>query len=341
MARDGELRTESQDRGFEAGGEAPVLEVRGLTTEFPAPGGAFRVVDEVSLSIGRGDVLCLVGESGCGKSMAALSILGLVPEPGRVTAGEILFGGKDLRGLSGEEMRKIRGDRISMVFQEPMSALNPVFTVGEQVSEVLRYHRRMSSREALESAEGLLKLVGIPDPAGRLGSYPHQMSGGMQQRILIAMAMACEPDLIIADEPTTALDVTVQAQILRLMEKLIRGKGKSLLLITHDLGVVAEVADRVCVMYAGVIVERGGVMELFSDPLHPYTRGLLDSLPTPGRREFRSIQGAVPDPGALPGGCRFHPRCRKAREVCIRVEPQPVKEGDREVRCHFPGKERG
>ncbi len=316
----------------------PLLEVKHLSTQFPADGGGLRAVDDVSFSIGKGEVFCLVGESGCGKSMTALSILGLVPEPGEVIGGEVLFGGRDLRQLEAEEMRNIRGDRISMVFQEPMSALNPVFSVGSQVAEVLRYHRQMGRNAAFREALRLFKLVGIPDPARRLEDYPHQMSGGMQQRILIAMALACEPDLIIADEPTTALDVTVQAQILNLMERLIREQGKSLLLITHDLGVVAQVADQVCVMYAGVIVEKGGVKELFSDPQHPYTLGLLDSLPTAGRREFRAIPGTVPDLASLPGGCRFHPRCGRAGRICAEKEPDFLMIGEKGVRCYFPGK---
>ena len=316
----------------------PLLEVKNLSTRFPVDGGVVRAVDDVSFSLDRGEVLCLVGESGCGKSMTALSVMGLVPEPGKVVEGQILFGGRDLRRLDAEEMRKIRGDRISMVFQEPMSALNPVFSVGTQVAEVLRYHRQMDWSTALQEALRLLKLVGISDPARRLRDYPHQMSGGMQQRVLIAMAMACEPDLIIADEPTTALDVTVQAQILSLMERLIREHGKSLLLITHDLGVVAQVADHVCVMYAGVIVERGRVDELFSDPQHPYTLGLLDSLPSPERREFRAIPGAVPDLASLPGGCRFRPRCGRAGKICAEEEPDLVMKGERGVRCHFPGR---
>ncbi len=315
-----------------------LLEVINLTTTFPVDGGSLKAVDRVSFSLREGEILCLVGESGCGKSMTALSILRLVPEPGTITGGELLFRGQDLMRLGNEEMRSIRGDRISMIFQEPMSALNPVFTVGEQVSEVLRYHRGMEPGAAMAATARLLKSAGISDSDRRVHDYPHQMSGGMQQRILIAMAMACEPDLIIADEPTTALDVTVQAQILRLMETLIRERGKSLLLITHDLGVVAEVADRVCVMYAGVIVETACVGELFADPLHPYTMGLMGSLPTPGRREYRSIPGAVPDLAALPGGCRFHPRCTRAQRQCVEEEPDLVMRKGRGVRCHFPGK---
>jgi oligopeptide/dipeptide ABC transporter ATP-binding protein len=316
-----------------------LLEVRNLTTVFPVDRGLLRAVDGVSFYLDRGEVLCLVGESGCGKSMTALSILKLVPQPGNISGGEVIFKGRDLIKLDDEEMRLIRGDQISMVFQEPMSALNPVFTVGDQVSEVLRVHRGLGRDKAMKKAADLLKRVGIPDPERRILDYPHQMSGGMQQRALIAMAVACEPDLIIADEPTTALDVTVQAQILRLMERLIREEERCLLLITHDLGIVAEVADRVCVMYAGVIVESGSVRQLFSEPLHPYTIGLLASLPSFGRRTFHSIPGAVPDLAALPRGCRFQPRCSRAQEVCIEKEPDLELAEGRGARCHFPGKE--
>ena len=316
-----------------------LLEIRNLTTAFPGEDRLLKAVDNISFSLQKGEVLCLVGESGCGKSMTALSILQLVPPPGSVIGGEVFFDGRDLTKMEPEEIRLIRGDRISMVFQEPMSALNPVFSIGDQVSEVLRVHRGMNREDAGQKAVELLGQVGIPDPQRRAGEYPHQMSGGMQQRSLIAMAMACEPDLLIADEPTTALDVTVQAQILRLMERLIRGHDRSLLLITHDLGVVAEVADRVCVMYAGVIVEISSVKPLFKDPWHPYTMGLMASLPSPGQRSFNPIPGSVPDLADMPSGCRFHPRCPRAQEVCGRDEPELVETGGRAVRCFFPGRE--
>jgi len=315
-----------------------LLEIRNLTTAFPGENGLLKAVENVSFTLLKGEVLCLVGESGCGKSMTALSILQLVPPPGAIIAGEVIFDGRDLMNLEPEEIRLIRGDRISMVFQEPMSALNPVFSVGDQVSEVFRIHRDMDREEARLKAVELLGRVGIPDPDRRAGEYPHQMSGGMQQRALIAMAMACEPELLIADEPTTALDVTVQAQILRLMEHLIRGQERSLLLITHDLGVVAKVADRVCVMYAGVIVEISPVKTLFADPGHPYTMGLMASLPSAGNRSYRPIPGSVPDLADLPAGCRFHPRCPRARDVCWEKEPELLTTGDRSVRCYFPGK---
>jgi len=316
-----------------------LLEIKNLTTAFPGEDRLLKAVDDVSFSLQKGEVLCLVGESGCGKSMTALSILRLVPPPGSILGGELLFDGRDLMKMEEEDIRLIRGDRISMVFQEPMSALNPVFTLGDQVSEVLRVHRGMNREEAHLKAVELLGRVGIPDPERRADEYPHQMSGGMQQRALIAMAMACEPDLLIADEPTTALDVTVQAQILRLMERLVRGHDRSLLLITHDLGVVAEVADRVCVMYAGVIVEISPVKPLFAQPEHPYTMGLMASLPSPGQRRFHPIPGSVPDLADMPSGCRFHPRCPRAQEICGKEEPDLVETGERSVRCYFPGSE--
>jgi peptide/nickel transport system ATP-binding protein/oligopeptide transport system ATP-binding protein len=315
-----------------------LLEIKNISTHFPAGDRTLKAVDGVSFTLDRGEILGLVGESGCGKSMTALSILGLVPEPGQVVAGSVLYQGQDLLKLDGEELRKIRGDKISMVFQEPMSALNPVFTVGEQISEVLRVHRGADREQGMTEAERLLQTVGIPDPGRRVNEYPHQMSGGMQQRALIAMAMACEPDILLADEPTTALDVTVQAQILGLMEELIRGSDRSGLMITHDLGVIAEVADRVCVMYAGAVLESSPVKDLFADPRHPYTIGLLDSLPTPGRRSFNAIPGAVPDLTDLPDGCRFAPRCPKAQDKCRDKEPELTGSDTRQVRCYFPGK---
>jgi oligopeptide/dipeptide ABC transporter ATP-binding protein len=318
---------------------APLLEVRGLSVRFPAPGGGeARAVDGVSLSVARGEILCLVGESGCGKSMTALSILRLVPPPGRIAAGELLFEGRDLLALGDEEMRRVRGDRIAMVFQEPMSALNPVFTVGEQVAEAFRVHRGERRREAWAHAVEMLARTGIPDPERRAREFPHQLSGGTQQRVLIAMAMACDPDLLLADEPTTALDVTVQAQILALFEGLVRGGARGAVLITHDLGVVAQAADRVAVMYAGAIVEESPVGPLFAAPQHPYTIGLLDSLPSPGRRGFSAIPGSVPGLADLPPGCRFAPRCPRAQARCREAEPPLAGEGGRRVRCLFPGR---
>ncbi len=316
----------------------PLLEVKDLMTHFSIEDKTLHAVDGVSFSLFRGEILGLVGESGCGKSVTALSILRLLPDSGKVISGQVLLEGEDLLEMDDNEIRNVRGNRISMVFQEPMSALNPVFTVGDQVAEVLRLHRGMDKSAAFQRAAKLLGQVGIPDPARRVSEYPHQMSGGMQQRALIAMAMACEPDVLIADEPTTALDVTVQAQILRLIEELIHEGNRGALLITHDLGVVAEVVDRVCVMYAGVIVEMGKVGDLFSAPQHPYTIGLINSLPTPGRRRFIAIGGSVPDLMDLPSGCRFHPRCPRAQEVCTQEEPElTLTEKGNEVRCYFPG----
>lgn len=316
-----------------------LLEIKDLETRFETDAGVLRAVDGVSLTLNRGEILGLVGESGCGKSMTALSIMGLVPPPGRIVSGQILLEGKDLVTMNPEEIRILRGDRISMVFQEPMSALNPVFTVGDQVAETLRVHRGMDRDAAMNATISLLERVGIPDPESRVSVYPHQMSGGMQQRALIAMAVACEPDVLIADEPTTALDVTVQAQILRLMEDLIKETNSGTLLITHDLGVVAEVTDRVCVMYAGAIVEMSSVEDLFEDPRHPYTIGLIESLPAPGRREFKAIPGAVPDLVNLPKGCRFHPRCPRAQRTCLEKEPVLAGSDIRRVRCLFPGRD--
>ena len=317
----------------------PLLEIKDLETRFETDSGILRAVDGVSLSLNRGEILGLVGESGCGKSMTALSIMRLVPPPGKIVSGQVLLEGKDILAMSDDDVRLLRGDRISMIFQEPMSALNPVFTVGDQVAEILRVHRGVDSRAAMNTAVTLLERVGIPDPDRRVREYPHQMSGGMQQRALIAMAAACEPDVLIADEPTTALDVTVQAQILRLMEDLIQETNSGALLITHDLGVVAEITDRVCVMYAGVIVEMSPVEDLFEDPRHPYTIGLIESLPAPGRREFKAIPGAVPDLVNLPGGCRFHPRCPRAQRACVEEEPELVGSLTRGVRCLYPGQE--
>ncbi|UCF30329.1 MAG: ABC transporter ATP-binding protein [bacterium] len=318
---------------------APLLEVRGLTTAFRTEEGEIRAVDGVSFAITSGKILGLVGESGCGKSMTALSIMRLVPPPGRIVSGQVLFRGRDLLTMGEADIRSLRGDRISMVFQEPMSALNPVFSIGDQVAEVLRVHRGLDGKEAMGEAERLLERVGIPDPARRISDYPHQMSGGMQQRALIAMAVACEPEVLLADEPTTALDVTVQAQILRLVEALISEGERGALLITHDLGVVAEVADAVCVMYAGSVVEAAPVQDLFDDPGHPYTIGLIQSLPTPGRRSFHAIPGNVPDLADLPAGCRFHPRCPRAQKICSEREPDLDGTAGRLVRCFYPGRE--
>ncbi len=300
-----------------------LLEVKGLQTSFETPRGLVRAVDGVSFSIPKGKTLCLVGESGCGKSVTSLSVMRLIPRPpGRIESGEIWFGGRDLLKLSSEEMRKLRGNEISMIFQEPMTSLNPVFTVGDQIGEPLQIHRGMGRSQRRERAIELLKLVGIPAPERRVDDYPHQMSGGMRQRVMIAMALACEPKLLIADEPTTALDVTIQAQILELLRGLQERFGMSILLITHDLGVVAEMAHDVAIMYAGQIVESATVNEVFKNPRMPYTQGLLRSVPrlsAGGERRGRrleSIPGIVPNLLDLPRGCRFQDRCRHVEDKC-------------------------
>ena len=308
-------------------GDRPLLEVKGLRTSFYTRDGVVRAVDGIDFHVDRGEIMGLVGESGCGKSVTSLSIMRLVARPGRIEAGEVLFDGQDLLQVSDEEMRKIRGDRISMVFQQPTSSLNPVMEVGQQIEEVLRIHRNMKGKVANARAIELLKMVGIPDPERRLKAFPHEMSGGMAQRVMIAMALACEPELLIADEPTTALDVTIQAQILDLMRNLRDETGTAIVLITHDLGVVAEMCDRVAVMYAGEIVEHTDVTSLFRDPLHPYTRGLIGSIPVVGnvQDELAVIPGNVPNLIDLPKGCRFAPRCvtRVEEDLAISLEVHP------------------
>ena len=297
-----------------------LLEVRGLRTRFRTERGEFPAVDGVSFSIGAGRTLGIVGESGCGKSVTALSIMGLIPRPpGRIAAGEILFEGVDLLRLPPRELNDLRGDRLAMIFQEPMSSLNPAFTIGEQVAEALLRHRHVSKREARAAAIEALRQVRIPSPEQRYDDYPHRLSGGMRQRAMIAMALACKPKLLICDEPTTALDVTIQAQILDLMRTLREETGTAVILITHDLGVVAELADEVAVMYAGRIVEHAPVGRLFAEPQHPYTVGLLGSIPKLHLEQARlpAIQGQVPDPLDWPSGCRFRPRCPFAVEACI------------------------
>jgi len=306
-----------------------LLEVRDLETQFVTDEGIVRAVDRVSFSIDAGETLGMVGESGCGKSVTALSILRLVPSPpGRIAGGEILYQGRNLLALSETDMRRVRGNEIAMIFQEPMTSLNPVFTVGDQIAEAIRLHQKTSRREARNRAIEMLRLVEMPEPARRVDEYPHQLSGGMRQRVMIAMALSCNPKLLIADEPTTALDVTIQAQILELLASLKARLGMALLLITHDLGVVAEQADDVVILYAGRIVERASVDRLFATPLHPYTRGLLDSLPqlgTPRGSRLRPIPGTVPPLTRLPSGCRFRDRCSYAIEECARIDP-PLEE---------------
>ncbi len=321
-------------------GEKPLLEVKGLRTSFFTRDGVVRAVDGIDFHVDRGEIMGLVGESGCGKSVTSLSLLRLVARPGRIEAGEILFDGRDLLKLRDEDMRKIRGDRISMIFQQPTSSLNPVWDVGRQIEEVLRIHRGMKGKVAHSRAADLLKMVGIPDPERRLKNFPHEMSGGMAQRVMIAMALACEPELLIADEPTTALDVTIQAQILDLIRNLRDETGTAVVLITHDLGVVAEMCDRVAVMYAGEIVEHTDVTTLFRRPRHPYTRGLIGSLPVVGliKDELAVIPGNVPNLIDLPTGCRFAPRCqtRIEEDVTIAMEVHPLLRSvgpGHEVRC--------
>jgi oligopeptide/dipeptide ABC transporter ATP-binding protein len=315
--------------------QKPLLEVRNLKTYFYTEDGVVSAVDGVSFEVYPGEVLGIVGESGCGKSVTSLSIMRLIAPPGKITEGEILLDGKNLLALSENEMTKVRGDRISMIFQQPQTALNPVFQVNDQIAEVLNIHKDFGAEAGRKRAVELLKMVGIPDPERRAESYPHELSGGMAQRIMIAMALACVPELLIADEPTTALDVTIQAQILDLMRDLSTKMGTSVILITHDLGVVAEMAERVAVMYAGEIVEQAEVNLLFEQPLHPYTEGLIGSIPVLGRLKERLavIPGSVPNLVNLPPGCRFAPRCT-AREkfglkICSDVKP-PLAE-------HTPG----
>ena len=302
----------------------PLLEVRDLRTHFFTDDGVVRAVDGVSFSVRAGETLALVGESGSGKSVTSLSILRLVPEPpGRIVGGEVIFKGRDLLKLPPAGIRRVRGKEISMVFQEPMTSLNPVFSCGEQIMEAIVLHDRVDRREARRRAVEMLGRVGIPSPEQRVDEYPHQMSGGMRQRVMIAMALACRPSLLIADEPTTALDVTIQAQILELLKRLQQELGMAVLLITHDLGVVAETADRVAVMYAGQVVEACDAADAFRRTRHPYTAGLLASLPRLGaRREpLRVIPGSVPNPARFPLACRFHPRCPVAEERCRTADP--------------------
>ncbi|MEJ0020246.1 MAG: ABC transporter ATP-binding protein [Acetobacteraceae bacterium] len=301
-----------------------LLSIDSLRTVFRTANGEVTAVDGVDLSVERGRTLGIVGESGCGKSVLSLSVMRLVPTPGRIASGQIMFDGRNLLDLPLAQMRDIRGNRIAMIFQEPMTSLNPVFTVGDQITEAMRAHDRTASAGALRSrAIGALQRVRIPAPERRFDEYPHQMSGGMRQRVMIAMALACEPDLLIADEPTTALDVTVQAQILDLLRELQQQTGMAIILITHDLGVVAEMANEVAVMYAGRVVERAPGAAIFDDPQHPYTLGLLGSIPKieEDRDRLLAIEGTVPPPFDLPQGCRFHPRCVFSDAACTMEDP--------------------
>ena len=314
----------------------PVLSVRNLKTYFHTEDGVAQAVDDVSFDIHKGETLGLVGESGCGKSVTSLSVMRLVPEAsGRIEAGEIRFRGTDLLALPSAEMRNVRGNDIAMIFQEPMTSLNPVFTCGFQIDEAVMLHQGLPRKEARGRTVAMLRRVGIADPTQAADEYPHQLSGGMRQRVMIAMALSCNPELLIADEPTTALDVTIQAQILELLDELQQEFGMAVLMITHDLGVIAEVADRVAVMYAGKIVESGGVEEIFTAPRHPYTQGLLDSIPrlTEEVQRLSVIPGTVPDATHFPPGCRFSPRCSKALAACSSQEPRLCESNGHDVAC--------
>jgi oligopeptide/dipeptide ABC transporter ATP-binding protein len=308
----------------------PLLEIEDLRTSFPTGAGEARAVDGVSLALDEGRTLGLVGESGCGKTMTALSIMRLVPPPGRIAHGRLRFAGRDLLAVSEAEMRAMRGNEIAMIFQEPTTSLNPLFTIGDQVAEAILLHQRLGRRAARAGAIEMLRLVEIPEAERRADDYPHQLSGGMRQRVMIAMALSCRPRLLIADEPTTALDVTIQAQILDLLGDLQRRMGMALLLVTHDLGVVAERTDEVAIMYAGRIVEHAAVGDIFARPLHPYTRGLMRSIPKVGaqrQRRLESIPGAVPDLLHLPSGCRFRDRCPLAVAACAEADPPLERHG--------------
>ncbi|MEA2489707.1 MAG: oligopeptide transport system ATP-binding protein [Acidobacteriota bacterium] len=324
-----------------------LLEVKNLRTSFGTSDGVVHAVDNVSFNVRRGEAIALVGESGCGKSVTAMSIMRLLTPPGKITAGSISFKGKDLASISERDMRNVRGNDIAMVFQEPMTSLNPVFKIGAQVAEAIRIHRKVSKKEAWKIAGDMLELVSIPDPHKRLQDYPHQLSGGMRQRVMIAMALSCDPELLIADEPTTALDVTIQAQIMELLASLQKRLGLAILLITHDLGVVAEFCERVIVMYTGRVVEEAPVGDLFARPAHPYTRGLLKSLPSVngntdanGRGRLPTIAGMVPPLTNLPSGCKFNPRCPDVMDICLGREPalMPVGPGQ-SARCYLHGDE--
>ena len=313
-----------------------LLSVKNLSTEFPVKKGIVRAVEDVSFDVDAGEILAIVGESGSGKSVTSLSVMGLLAEPGRVAAGSMEFEGRDLATLSEKDYRELRGNDMAMIFQEPMTSLNPVYRVGKQIVEAIRTHEKVSKKEARERAIDLLRKVGIPSPEKRIDDYPHQMSGGMRQRVMIAMALACNPKLLIADEPTTALDVTIQAQILDLLRRLRDDTGMAVLLITHDLGVVSETADRVVVMYCGQVVEEAEVRALFDHPMHPYTLGLLKSIPRledDDTKRLYMIKGMVPNPLEMPPGCHFSDRCDSCMDICRTQMPKLVDAGGRKVRC--------
>uniref|UniRef100_A0A832ID99 ABC transporter ATP-binding protein n=2 Tax=Pseudothermotoga TaxID=1643951 RepID=A0A832ID99_9THEM len=316
----------------------PVLSVKNLKTYFYTEDGIVKAVDGVDFDVYQGETLGIVGESGCGKSVTALSILRILDEKGKIVEGQVLLDGVDLTKIEEQEMRKIRGKDIAIIFQEPMVALNPVFTIGNQIMEAIMLHQKVDEKTARNMAIELLRKVGIPEPEKRIDQYPHELSGGMRQRAMIAMALSCKPKVLIADEPTTALDVTIQAQIMELMKELQREYGMAIMLITHDLGLIAENADRVVVMYAGKVVEYADVKTLFNDPKHPYTWGLLHAIPRLDIEQTRlyNIPGVVPDPLHFPSGCKFHPRCEFKEERCTREEPQLIEvDQNHTVRCFF------
>ena len=311
------------------------LQVKGLKVEFPTRRGTLTALDDVSFSIERGEVLGVVGESGAGKSLTGMSIIGLLEPPGRIAGGEILLEGKRIDNLPPEEMRRVRGRRIGVIFQDPLTSLNPLFTIGQQLEETIATHLPLGRAAARERALSLLSEVGLPSPEARYDSYPHQFSGGMRQRVVIALAIAAEPVLIIADEPTTALDVSIQAQIIALLKRLARDRGTAVMLITHDMGVIAETSQRVAVMYAGRVAEVGPVREVIHSPLHPYTVGLMGSIPKVGveRKKLMQIEGAMPRLNAIPPGCAFNPRCPKRFERCLAERPDPIAVGARAAAC--------
>jgi peptide/nickel transport system ATP-binding protein len=316
---------------------SPVLSVRDLTVEFVTRRGILKALDGISFDINRGEVLGVVGESGAGKSVTGAAVIGLIDRPGRIAGGEIRLGGERIDNLEPEAMRRIRGRRIGMIFQDPLTSLNPLYRIGEQLIETIRTHTDLSATAARKRAIDLLAEVGIPAPEKRIDGYPHQFSGGMRQRVVIALALAAEPDLVIADEPTTALDVSVQAQIITVLKRMCRDHGTAVMLITHDMGVIAETADRVAVMYAGRVIEVGAVAEVVGNPLHPYARGLMGAIPTlaGGAERLVQIPGSMPRLNAIPPGCPFNPRCPHAYEPCPTIRPDLLTRGDHQVACHL------
>jgi peptide/nickel transport system ATP-binding protein len=315
----------------------PVLSVRNLQVEFATRRGSLRAIDGVSFDIAKGEVLGVVGESGAGKSVTGLAVIGLIDRPGRISGGEILLSGRRIDNLSPEEIRKVRGKRIGMIFQDPLTSLNPLYRVGDQIVETIKTHTSLNDQQARKRAIDLLAEVGIPAPEKRIDGYPHEFSGGMRQRVVIALALCAEPELIIADEPTTALDVSVQAQIISLIKRLGRDHGTAVMLVTHDMGVIAETCDRVAVMYAGRVAEIGPVQEVIRNPLHPYAKGLMGAIPTLAGEDKRLVQipGSMPRLSAIPQGCSFNPRCSFAFDRCRVDRPEPLRQGTQAVACHL------